>query len=102
MENRGIDPRASRMLSERSTTWATAPFWWNFLLIFCRRNIQKQEFIPAQLFPIIGGVLKSDFPLLLGAEWQTELWIYASLFFSSRLLGFNSKHSPHKHEPGAI
>ena len=25
MELRGIDPRTSHMLSERSTTWATAP-----------------------------------------------------------------------------
>ena len=25
MENRGIDPRTSRMLSERSTIWASSP-----------------------------------------------------------------------------
>ena len=28
MELRGIDPRTSHMLSERSTTWATAPVIW--------------------------------------------------------------------------
>ena len=27
MEMRGIDPRTSRMLSERSTIWATSPIW---------------------------------------------------------------------------
>ena len=27
MEMRGIDPRASHMLSERSTTWATPPWY---------------------------------------------------------------------------
>jgi hypothetical protein len=26
MEMRGIDPRTSRMLSERSTIWATSPY----------------------------------------------------------------------------
>ena len=28
MENRGIDPRTSRMLSERSTIWASSPGGW--------------------------------------------------------------------------
>ena len=27
VEMRGIDPRTSRMLSERSTIWATSPCW---------------------------------------------------------------------------
>ena len=27
MEMRGVDPRASHMLSERSTIWATPPWW---------------------------------------------------------------------------
>ena len=34
MEMRGIDPRTSRMLSERSTIWATSPCYQNSLLTF--------------------------------------------------------------------
>ena len=29
MENPGIDPGTSHMLSERSTTWANSPAWWS-------------------------------------------------------------------------
>ena len=32
MEYLGIDPSASRMLSERSTIWANTPCWYNTLL----------------------------------------------------------------------
>ena len=32
LEMRGIDPRTSRMLSERSTIWATFPYSWSFEL----------------------------------------------------------------------
>ena len=35
MENRGIDPRTSRMLSERSTIWASSPgTQWTIQIIF--------------------------------------------------------------------
>ena len=27
---RGIEPRASRMQSERSTIWATSPYWFSY------------------------------------------------------------------------
>jgi hypothetical protein len=31
---RGIDPRTSRMLSERSTIWTTSPWCWNYRFVF--------------------------------------------------------------------
>jgi hypothetical protein len=60
LEMRGIDPRASRMLSERSTIWATSPNWH---LLSCFVNLHKLERVqpehPNKHLSVSGGRRRS-------------------------------------------
>ena len=62
MESPGIDPGASRMLSERSTIWASLP-------LFCRRTttfFHRRQWV----------VNVTDYPGIL--MWQTDRQLYVS------------------------
>ena len=54
MEQRGIDPRTSHMLSERSTIWATAPSEWcdgncfNYTILYTEHKQNWEQVIESQ------------------------------------------------------
>ena len=43
LEKLGIDPNTSRMLSERSTIWATSPCWWHVRVIIYFLAMQEGD-----------------------------------------------------------
>ena len=56
LEMQGVDPRTSRMLSERSTIWATSPQWFCFVLASQNNSwkISIRFVTSCQFLPIIG------------------------------------------------
>ena len=65
MEMRGIDPRTSRMLSERSTIWATSPF-----MIFLRKAFTN--LLDPLVYCVIRGYLNDSFYL---KKKKRKVWL---------------------------
>ena len=58
MEMRGIDPRTSRMLSERSTIWATSPF----LYLYYLKYYETEESLCVVLRPYVTKLYSNLYP----------------------------------------
>ena len=58
LEMQGIDPRTSRMLSERSTIWATSPNCWQLTghFILCNYILLKSQNHPAWMHNTATGI----------------------------------------------
>jgi hypothetical protein len=87
MEMRGIDPRTSRMLSERSTIWATSPagrfkFWGYLFLTIC-------------------GYWGLHYCSLLDVWWTRLPSVHQGTGSTERLL-MSSMLDPHEGSPSAI
>ena len=83
MEMRGIDPRTSRMLSERSTIWATSPSHWlisrrpNHLINKIQRPLSFESclsvYVPLMILESRKNKIKGNLCFLCLTVWATKM-----------------------------